>query len=270
MTLKAIDLKPRIGSRVEARVDDLLSGAHAREILELLEERVVLVFPRLNLTDEQHLTFSRTLGEVIPQCETGVRPISLDGPGADYIKTSFYWHFDGALDAVPSCVGLLSARRLSTTGGGQTELANTYAAYEDLPDDEKKAYDKLRVVHSFEANQRILDPVPQYMTLLDWRRRYPHPRLHPMVWHHKDGRNSLAIGTTACHVDGMSLDDSRLLLAKLLDWSTQPQYVYTHKWEVGDLAVYNNTAVLHRAIPYDLDSNRLMHRTALVGEQQAV
>jgi alpha-ketoglutarate-dependent taurine dioxygenase len=136
-----------------------------------------------------------------------------------------------------------------------------------LPDDEKQAYDRLRIVHSFEANQRILDPVPSYKTLMQWRSRYPHPRLHPMVWHHRNGRNSLATGTTASHVDGMSLDDGRLLLAKLLDWSTQPQYVYSHEWEVGDLAIYDNTAVLNRVVPYAEDSGRRMHRTTLKGEE---
>jgi alpha-ketoglutarate-dependent taurine dioxygenase len=270
MALKTANLKPRMGTRVEADVEALMSGAHTSELLELLAEHAVVIFPRLNLTDEQHLAFSRTLGKVIPHCETGVRPISREGADAAYITTSFYWHFDGALDEMPTRAGLLAARKLSGNGGGQTEFANTYAAYADLPDDEKKAYDKLRIVHSFEANQRIIDPVPRYTTILEWRRRYPHPRLHPMVWHHQNGRNSLAIGTTASHVDGMSFDDGRAVLAKLLDWSTQPQYVYSHEWQVGDLVIYDNTAVLHRVLPYASDSGRLMHRTALVGEEELV
>lgn len=270
MRLKRTDLKLRIGARVEVKLDALLSGEHTAELRELLAERAVLIFPRLNLTDEQHLAFSRTLGEVIPHNKTGVRPISREGADAAYITASFYWHFDGALDEMPTRAGLLTARRLSANGGGQTEFANTYASYADLPDDEKKAYDKLRAVHSFEATQRILHPVPRYTTIMEWRQRYPHPRIHPLVWHHQNGRNSLAVGTTSSHMDGMSLDDGRALLAKLLDWSTQPQYVYSHDWELGDLAVYDNTAVLHRVTPYAADSGRLMHRTALVGEEPLV
>lgn len=176
MAFVATELEPRIGTRVEADTGELLSGARTKEIRDLLAERAVLVFPRLNLTDDQ-----------------------------------------------------------------------------------------LRVVHSFGANQRINDPVPSYRKLLEWRSRYPHPRLHPMVWHHRNGHNSLAIGTTSSHVDGMSLDDGRLLLAKLLDWATQPHYVYSHDWEVGDLGIYDNTAVLHRVVHYAADSGRLMHRTALNG-----
>lgn len=270
MALKVTELEPRIGSRIEAGIGDLLSGNHAEEIRELLAERAVLVLPRLDLTGDQFLTFSRTLGEVIPLTETGIRSISREGIEAPYIAASFYWHFDGGLDTLPSRAGLLTARRLSSNGGGQTQFANTYEAYADLPDDEKQAYDRLKIVHSFEANQRILDPVPSYKTIMSWRSRYPYPRLHPMVWHHRNGRNSLAIGTTASHVDGMSLDDGRLLLAKLLDWSTQPQYVYTHDWEVGDVAIYDNTAVLHRVVPYAADSGRLMERTTLKGEEDLV
>lgn len=270
MSLTLIDLEPRIGVTVEASKSDLLSGSHTAELRALLASRAVLVFPRVDFSDLEHLAFSRTLGTVIPVGEEGIRPISRVGIDAAYITASFHWHFDGAFDDVPALAGLLTARQLSTNGGGRTQFANTYAAYADLPEDEKEAYDRLHVVHSFEANQRINDPVPSYKTLLAWRQRYPYPKVQPLVWHHRNGLNSLAVGTTASHVDGMSLDDGRLLLAKLLDWCTQPQYVYTHDWEVGDLVVYDNTAVLHRVTPYAADSDRLMKRTALVGEEPLV
>jgi alpha-ketoglutarate-dependent taurine dioxygenase len=269
-TFEDADLSPRIGTRIEADKPELLAGLHAERLRELLSERAVLVFPRLCLSDEELLRFSRTLGEVIPFCDTGVRTISRDGTDADFLTTSFYWHFDGAFDELPSRAGLLTARSLSSSGGGQTQFANTYAAYDDLTDDEKQAYDQLRIVHSFEANQRIANPVPSYATLLDWRSRFPAPRVHPMVWHHRNGRNSLAIGTTASHIEGMSLEDGRLLLAKLHDWATQPQYVYSHDWQVGDLAIYDNTAVMHRVVPYSNGSGRLMHRTSLAGEESLI
>jgi alpha-ketoglutarate-dependent taurine dioxygenase len=270
MALKLTNLEPRIGVRVEASKSDLLNGSHTAELRQLLETRAVVVFPKVDFTDSEHLAFSRTLGTVIPVGEEGVRPISRVGIDAAYITASFHWHFDGAFDDVPALAGLLTARELSANGGGQTQFANTYAAYADLPEDEKEAYDKLRVVHSFEANQRINDPVPSYKTLLAWRQRYPYPKLQPLVWHHRNGLNSLAVGTTASHLDGMGLDDGRLLLAKLLDWCTQPQYVYAHDWEVGDLVVYDNTAVLHRVTPYAADSGRLMKRTALFGEEPLI
>lgn len=273
MPLKAIELKPRVGSEVIADVDALLSGEHASELRDLLEQRGMLLFRRINLSEAQHVAFSRTLGNVVEHGDDGVVTVSMDKAifaAADYFKASFFWHFDGSVDEIPPRASLLTARVLSGNGGGETDFANTYAAYEDLPDEEKRAYDRVRVIHSFEANQRVVDPMPSYATLMSWRRMYPHPRSHPLVWHHKSGRNSLTLGATASHIDGMALEDGRGLLCKLLDWATQDRYVYRHEWEVGDLVVYDNTGVLHRVTPYDAESGRIMQRTTLVGEEDVV
>ena len=74
---------------------------------------------------------------------------------------------------VPIFAAVLSARRLAPVGG-QTEYCNTYAAYDDLPDSEKKAFDKLKVVHSFEVSQRYVNPEPTYAVLQGGRRKGPH------------------------------------------------------------------------------------------------
>lgn len=279
MALKTVDLKPRIGTEVLTDIDTLLSGQHAAELRDLLEQRSILLFRRINMSQEQHLAFSRTLGTVVADGDSkaglkdGIANVSMDKrvmPIADYFKASFFWHFDGSVNEIPPRASLLTARALSQTGGGVTEFANTYAAYEDLPADEKEAYDKVRVIHSLEANQRVVDPMPSYATLLEWRRMSPHPRSHPLVWHHASGRNSLVVGATASHIDGWALEDGRGVLARLLDWTTQPQYVYSHTWEVGDMIVYDNSGALHRVSPYDEASGRLMQRTTLVGEEQFI
>lgn len=270
MTLKTVDLKPRVGTEVVADIDTLLSGKHSEELRDLLEQRGILLFRRINLSEEQHVRFSRTLGKVVENDGNSVVTVSMDKaifPPAELFKASFFWHLDGSIDEVPPRASLLTARALSQTTGGLTDFANTYAAYDDLPEEEKEAYDRVRVIHSLEANQRVVDPLPSYRTLLEWRRVSPHPRSHPLVWHHKSGRNSLVLGATTSHVDGMALEDGRGLLCRLLDWATQPQYVYRHTWEVGDLIVYDNTGVLHRVTPYDAESGRLMQRTTLVGEE---
>jgi alpha-ketoglutarate-dependent taurine dioxygenase len=272
MTLKAIDLTPRVGTEIKVDAAALLSGAHTDDIRNLLERRGALVFRRVNFTPEQLMRFSKTLGEVVPERE-GVRKISLDENehrGSEYLRASFYWHLDGTLDEFPARATLLSAQVLSKSGGGQTEFANTYTAYDDLSEEDKKACDKVRVIHSFETVQRVVTPMPSYAQLKEWRRIHERPRSHPLVWHHRSGRKSLVLGATASHVEGMSLDEGRELLCRLLDLATQPQNVYRHEWEVGDLVVYDNTGTLHRAIPYAADSGRLMHRTALVGEEQLV
>src|SRR3546814_12673580 len=73
----------------------------------------------------------------------------------------------------------------------------------------------------------------------------------PLVWTHKSGRKSLLLGATADYVVGWSAEKSRALLAQLRDWATQPQYVYRHEWQVGDLLIWATTGTMHRARPYD-------------------
>src|SRR5262249_37645668 len=143
---------------------------------------------------------------------------------------------------------MLTGRRLSPEGGG-TEFANTYAAYEALPAAERERYDGLRVVHSFEAAQRKVNPEPSSDELASWRSVPTHES--SLVWKRRDGRRSLVTGATADHIVGMPADASRTLLDELLAWATQPRFRYTHDWAVGDAVLWDNTAVLHRALPYD-------------------
>ena len=77
----------------------------------------------------------------------------------------------------------------------------------------------------------------------------------------------VVLGATADYVEGYPVEASRALLARLRDWATQPQFVYRHQWQRGDLLIWSNTGTMHRALPYALDSGRLMHRTILAGEE---
>lgn len=267
---EVIHLAPRIGSAVRAEVATLLDGSISGEIRKILDERGVVCFPNIALDDEQQLTFSKTLGEVLPQGNKGIFTVSMDpnaNPSAaiaEYQKGSVFWHFDTATDEVPTRASILGARKLSDVGG-DTEFANTYAAFEDLPADERARLETIRVVHSTEAAQRLVNPWPTYAKLQQWQ-SIP-TATHPLVWTHRSGRKSLVLGATASHVVGMDLDEGRALLCRLAEWVTQPEYVYRHKWQLGDLVMWDNTGTLHRATPYPADSGRRMHRTTLVGEE---
>jgi alpha-ketoglutarate-dependent taurine dioxygenase len=87
------------------------------------------------------------------------------------------------------------------------------------------------------------------------------------VWRHRDGRHSLVLGATADHIEGMDVEEGRALLQDLLDRSTAPDRVYRHEWRVGDMVIWDNRGVLHRACPYDPSSARDMHRTTLAGDE---
>ncbi|MFT3968249.1 MAG: TauD/TfdA family dioxygenase [Sphingobium sp.] len=267
MAFAAHDISPRIATRIESDKPTLLSGAHAAEIRELLEQRGVLVFPRINMTDKEQLAFAATIGDVIDQGEKGIYKVTLDKkitPSAEYLRGTVLWHIDGWADDVPARGSILSGRTLSATGG-QTEFANTYAGYDDLPEEKKRAIEGVRAAHTMAATQRgvVTDASPE--TLADWD-RYP-PKMHPLVWTHRSGRKSLLLGSSADWVEGMSKEEGRALIDELQAATTRPELVYTHEWEVGDMVIWDNCGVLHRVQPYPADSGRVMHRVTLEGEE---
>jgi alpha-ketoglutarate-dependent taurine dioxygenase len=270
MSLTITDLTPRIGSEIKADAATLLSGDHGAEIRELLEQRGVLIVRDLHFDREQQLAFSKTIGEVQPQGEAGILKITIDpkvNPAADYIRGSFFWHIDGASDDVPNLAATLNPQSLSKSGG-TTYFANTYAAYDALPDEDKARYDGMKVVHSFETSQRYVNPEPTSEQLAFWQSKTP--KVHPLLWKHKSGRRSLVLGSTADHVVGMDPAEGRMLLTKLREWATQPQFVYTHEWRLGDLLIWDNSGTMHRVDPYPLEDQRLMHRTTIEAEEALV
>jgi len=266
--LTVVDLTPTIGSEVNTDVSTLLSGTYAPQIRALLEERGVLVFREIKLTDAQQVAFTKTLGTIVDEGENNIYKVTMDpmaNAGAEYLKGSFFWHLDGTLQQTPVFASLLSCCRLAPVGG-QTEFCNTYAAYDSLPGPEKQMLDHLKVVHSPEAAQRHVTPEPSYVELQTWRKRVAANTL-PLVWKHRSGRKSLVLGVTAAYVVGKSWEDSAELLCRLRDHATRPHLVYRHEWKVGDLVIWDNTGTMHRALPYALDSGRMMHRTKLRGEE---
>lgn len=259
------DATPLIASELEADLDTLLSGQLSEQIRGLLEERGVVCFRGLNLTDEQQIAFTKTLAT--SSQDYAITKITMDpteNPKAEYIKGAFYWHIDGTMLDIPIFASVMSARRLSESGG-QTEFCNTYAAYEDLPDEDKAAIEGLEVVHMFETSQRYIKPEPSYAELCQWQEYQPNTL--PLVWTHRSGRKSLVLGSTASHVLGMDLREGWALLTRLRDWATQPRFVYRHEWTPGDLVIWDNTGTMHRALPYPMDSGRLMYRTQIAGDE---
>jgi alpha-ketoglutarate-dependent taurine dioxygenase len=266
--LNARDIKPNIGAEILTGKEELLTGHYAGEIRELLEKRGVIVFPGIRFTDEEQVAFTRTLGETARE-RTGeeVFTVSLDpekSTGVEYLKGSFYWHFDGVIQAKPILASLLSAKVLPPTGG-DTEFCNTYAAYEALSDDDKKWIAGLRVIHSNWAPLLYHTPEPSQQQL-ELFAGFGEIEL-PLVWTHRSGRKSLVLGCTATQVVGMDRRESTLLLNRLREWATTEVFHYSHRWSDGDMVMWDNTGTLHRATPYPVDSGREMHRTKLEGEE---
>lgn len=253
--------------------EDFRSPRTVDECRELLTRYGVIVYREAHISDADLVAFSRALGEVVVTT-TGahpdypeISPVTMDPSKsalAGLRRSTIFWHTDGLIDAVRQKATLLTAREVADEGG-DTEFANTYAAFDALPEERKEQLRSLRVVHSVAASQLLLTPNPSDEQRAKWNRAPA--REHPLVWRRRDGRDSLLIGATAGDVVGMDHAGGRALLDELLEWCTQPQFVLRHRWHVGDLVVWDNTGMLHRAIPYEPTSRRLMHRTTLVGEE---
>jgi alpha-ketoglutarate-dependent taurine dioxygenase len=251
----------------------LTTAEAAARCQELVDEYGVVVFREARISDSDLVALSRMLGEVVVPPMGGqedhpeVSAISLDPAKtvlASYNTGTFHWDIDGATDEIPQKGTLLTALQVSDEGG-DTEFANTYAAYEALSDEDKAEFATLRVVHSFAAAQRLANPEPTEKQEAAWA-RVPE-REHPLVWTRRSGRKSLLIGATASHVVGRLEEESNDLIRRLLAWSTQPRFSLRHHWQPGDLVLWDNTGMLHRAVPYSATSPRLLHRTTLVGEE---
>jgi alpha-ketoglutarate-dependent taurine dioxygenase len=264
-------IKPRIGSRILNGKEELLNGRLSGEIRELIEQRGVLVFPEIHFTDEEQVAFTRTLGTFMPEIDgQEIYNISLDkkmNPKSDYLKGSLYWHIDGTMNKLPIGIALLSSKVLPTWGGN-TEFCNTYAAYDDLPEEKKAEIEGLRVMHSAWTSLFYYEPEPSQAKLEEMM-RIGEVEL-PIVWKHRSGRKSLVLGCTAHHVVGMNWTQSARLLNGLREWATSEPFHYAHEWKEGDAVMWDNTGTMHRARPYDPDCGRLLHRTKTGGEEPIV
>jgi alpha-ketoglutarate-dependent taurine dioxygenase len=147
--------------------------------------------------------------------------------------------------------------------GGDTCFANMYAAYDTLKDDEKSDLEGLKVIHSWELSRENIDREMSQAEKDD-----APPMSHPLAREHPDtGRIALFIGTHASHIEGAPMDIGRERIEALEAHSTQQEFVYRHQWRSGDLLMWDNRCLLHRADPnFDASTHpRLLHRTCLRG-----
>ncbi|MBW8755184.1 MAG: TauD/TfdA family dioxygenase [Sphingomonadales bacterium] len=278
MSVTIEPIKPLVGGKVTVDKAHLTDPDVVAAIRDALEERGVLVFPEINLTDDEQLALTDALGSRanynsrVPGSDVSAKDvykITLDreiNNEPDYVLGTFFWHVDGVtMDQPLPKATLLSARTLSAEGGA-TEFANLYAAYDKLSDAEKREYEGMKVIHTVEASVRpVFGHAPQER--IDRWRSIAYAMEQPLVWTHADGRKSLLLGTHADGVVGMPNPHGRALLWRLQQWAAQPDLVYTHHWKVGDFVIWDNQGLMHRVVPYT-DTGRVMHRTTLAGTEK--
>jgi alpha-ketoglutarate-dependent taurine dioxygenase len=244
-------------------------GDEARHrIRAALLQHQFLVFPGQTLTREQQYRFTAGFGEV--EHHGGGRPgkrqdvahvtanLDADGNPSDrFAKGANYrWHTDKPYYATPPALTTLYAVELPPEGG-DTEFANTAMAYETLSDDVKRRIGGLRVVFQWEAGRR-----PGY-----YANELP-PVDHPLVRTHPEtGRKALYLGNHALRIAGLAEAEGAALLEALLAHATEPRFTHAHRWRLGDLVMWDNRCLLHRAVAnYRMNQyRRVMHRNVVKG-----
>jgi len=263
-------IKDNIGARVLNTKAELLGGELSAALRELIEQTGVLVFPKIDFTDDEQLAFTKTLGIYTTENEDGsVTKITLDAKenpaSAEYLKGSLFWHIDGTMNGVPIFASMLSCKVPSPKGTGNTGFCNTYAAWDALPEARKAELKDKRVVHGVWPTVFFYEPEPSLAKLKGYMRVGENEL--PLVWTHKSGRQSLVLGCTAQRVVGASAMESAEIIHGLREWATGEAFSYSHEWDVGDCVMWDNTGTMHRAEWYDPECGRMMHRTKLEGEE---
>jgi alpha-ketoglutarate-dependent 2,4-dichlorophenoxyacetate dioxygenase len=228
----------------------------------------VLIFPEQHLSQDQHLDFARNFGPLettiavfrkdaelrLPPQLSDVSNLSPDNEvwGADTRQRMFQlgnrlWHTDSSFKRLPARASLLYARTIAPVGG-HTEFADERAAYDALPDATRRRLDGLVAEHSiFTSRARLgftnfsdeerqsMPPVPQVLV-----RTIP-----------ESGRKSLYLASHAGRVFGLPDAEGRALIEELIAHATQRQFVYTHRWRVHDLVIWDNRCTMHRGTEFD-------------------
>ena len=255
------------------QVDDAETLA---EIRTGMDTYAILVFRDQPFTDEQQIAFAQRLDGRL-HTKTGTAALglnrlandaladisNLDEGGniaqADHRRRAYalgnrLWHTDASFQDPAGRYSMLSAKVIPPIGA-DTEYADMRAAYDALPEDTMARLEGLRVHHSIAYSRQTLG-----FEFSSEEAGRLEGAVHPLVRViPRSGRRSLYLASHASRIVDWPLPEGRLLLRDLIEHATQPQFVYRHRWAVGDLVIWDNRATMHRARPFD----DLTHRREL-------
>ena len=267
-------------TRVDATLGAVVTGVRLAdladsewlEIERTFHDHAVVVFPGQHLTASEQIEFARRFGEIEALAEGyDAVPISTvdhtgavmdaDHPVMQVVRGNQGWHTDSSYMPVSAKASVLSAKVVTATGG-ETEWADMRAAYLALDDRTRARIDELCAFHSIAYSQAKAGFDTTFGYGMD-----EHAQLRPLVkMHPVTGRPALFIGRHAHAVPTLSAAESEALLDDLLVHACRPPRVFRHCWQPGDVVVWDNRCVLHRACEWDLTEPRVMRHTRIAGD----
>jgi len=267
-------------SRLDATLGSVVTGVRLAELTDgdwaeierAFHDDAVLVFPGQHLTADEQVAFARRFGSIETLAEGyDAVPISTidhtgavmepDHPVMQVVRGNQGWHTDSSYMPVSAKASMLSAK-VVTAVGGETEWADMRAAYAALDDATRARISDLSAYHSIVYSQAKagFDSTVGY-GMDEQAQLRPLVKVHPVT-----GLPALFIGRHAHAVPTLRREESDALLDDLLEHACRPPRVYRHRWEPGDLVVWDNRCVLHRACEWDLAEPRVMRHTRVAGD----
>jgi alpha-ketoglutarate-dependent taurine dioxygenase len=271
-----------LGAEIDHDLSRDMDERQFREIEAAFHDNIVVVFRGQTMSKARHVEFSRRFGELeihivkkylLPDHPEILRISNIRDENGELIglaDAGFTWHTDTSYLQRPSRCSLLHAQEVPVRDGqvlGDTVFTNTVAAYEALPDTMKRALAGKKAIHRYSERKRIANsPRPKLTKAqLDATPDVAHPivRTHPAT-----GRKALYVTEGECiGIEGMPDDEARPLISELHEHCIRPEFQYRHKWQVGDLLMWDNATSMHLAIcDYQLPERRLMYRTTVIGD----
>jgi taurine dioxygenase len=267
-------LSDAIGAEVRGiDVSQSIDDATFARIRAAWLEHLVLMFRNQRLDDAALVRFTSRFGEleeaplfqgrrfveahpevmIVSNVVVGGRELGSLG------NSEAFWHSDLNFVEQPPDASCLYALEVPP-GGGDTGFANMYAAFETLPGDVAAAIAGRHILHDARFNSA------GYLREV----RVP-DTLHPIVRTHPEtGRKALYLGRRAnARIDGLTADRSDALLDRLWEHATAPACTWRHRWQAGDLLIWDNRCTLHRRDAFDASQRRIMHRTQTRGTRPA-
>ena len=283
----------QIGPCFAAEVEDVdlsrpLSPDEVAAVHAGMDTYAVLVFHDQKIDDAQQLAFTRSLGEIEHAIGTSLRASdeyrlpttfadvsNLDKDNKIFAREdrrrlfglgNRLWHSDSSFKAVPAKYSLLHAISVPSRGGN-TEFAYMPAGYDALDAETKAEVEDLICEHSQIFSRQQLG----FTDFTDEERaRFASVRQRLVRTHPLTGRRSLYLSSHAGSIVGWPVPEARFFLRDLVEHATQRQFVYAHRWRVGDLVMWDNRQTMHRARPFPAHEPRDMRRTTLMGDAPTV
>ena len=271
--MRTTPLHPRFGQIVhDIDLREVSATRHYPEIRAAFEHHSALLFPAQQIDDAAHTRLAELFGplenrdamaagrdvafEVSPVSNETVTGVT---DAADLhtlnLQGNMLWHTDSTFLPVPALLNILTARVVPSSGG-ETEIASTRAAWSDMPPELKAALQEAvlwhRLAHSRGKISEALAALPAMRMWPDrpWRAVWPNP---------VTGQEALYIASHAFAIEGLGLEEGQRLIEQATDFCTQEEYVYTHRWKVGDVLIWDERCLLHRGRPWDYTQPRTLH-----------